>query len=184
MEAGEPIPLTKQTCIGLTAGLVSHLRLERLLHFETPLEWSAAEQVSSSWLQNSPCCSRCLPDPWGGFPAAGSVIFLFPEALLAWIPLGSLWKHNPPLLSSSDHSRWLGSGAQSGADSVVSFPPARPLAVSTSPLICFSLAAVSHAVHVSPAHSPRVPEPAPVPHITASMHLSVAPQGQRPTLLI
>jgi hypothetical protein len=31
---------------------------------------------------------------------------LSPAALLAWIPLGSLWKHNQPLLSPSDHSHW------------------------------------------------------------------------------
>jgi hypothetical protein len=29
-----------------------------------------------------------------------------PEALLAWFPLGSLWKHNLPLLSPLDHSHW------------------------------------------------------------------------------
>jgi hypothetical protein len=33
-------------------------------------------------------------------------LILSPEALLAWIPLGSLWKFNPPLRWPLDHNHW------------------------------------------------------------------------------
>jgi hypothetical protein len=50
---------------------------------------------------------------------------LFPEALLAWIPLGSLWKHNPGFVALL-RPQPLGPGAQSGAESVGPFLAVNP----------------------------------------------------------
>jgi hypothetical protein len=115
MRARQAIPPHKVNLQRLTAGTGSRLEMINWLHFEAHHEWSAAEQAGGSSSRTLLWCSRCLPDPRGGFLAPSSANFLSPEALLTSAPLGHLWKFNPHLLSLF-RTQPLGKEAQSCAD--------------------------------------------------------------------
>jgi hypothetical protein len=91
--------------MGLDAGPVPHFEMINQLHFGDCLSGLQLSKVVvlfpellSVVLGVSLICGEA-------FQLQAQPV-LFPEALLAWIPLGSLWKCNPPLSPSPDHSHW------------------------------------------------------------------------------